>query len=345
MRLLHLSIVIIGLNLLFGVSQERIISNYCTTLHECERFVNVPVVAISQSLCSALLAHVYSGEKRRSVVMSSFMPALLHTVASPLGYQAIKLGLPYPLFVLVSSCKLVPVLILSFFFTKRRAVSDYVSVLILTVGVFLYSEVSVFSGEPISGPSTSVLATGIALVLANLLLESTANVVQENAFKYVSPLQMQTDMNLWTAALLSLTLAAEYLVLGAQSSFATAAAFASRHPEFLLHAFLFSVTGALAQLFIFRCLKLYGSYTTTVVTVTRKFFSVLLSVFIFHHKLSYLQWIGVLLVMVGLLIQVFWQEAQLSVTKQGGGITAEKALEASTPLKGTARRRSARRRG
>merc|ERR1712093_483164 len=63
-------------------------------------------------------------------------------------------------------------------------------------------------------------------------------------------------------------------------------AFIASHPSVRLDILLFGLTGAVGQIFIFVTLSLYGSLTLVTITVTRKMVTMLLSVFVFDHKLK-----------------------------------------------------------
>lgn len=49
----------------------------------------------------------------------------------------------------------------------------------------------------------------------------------------------------------------------------------------------------------------FNSFVTSIITTTRKFFTVLMSVFIFKHDLSSMQWCGVGMVFSGLISELF----------------------------------------
>lgn len=49
----------------------------------------------------------------------------------------------------------------------------------------------------------------------------------------------------------------------------------------------------------------FNSLVTSIITTTRKFFTVLMSVFIFKHDLATMQWVGVAMVFSGLISELF----------------------------------------
>lgn len=58
------------------------------------------------------------------------------------------------------------------------------------------------------------------------------------------------------------------------------------------------------QLFIFTTVTSFGPLMCSIVTTTRKFFSILLSVVIFQHPMLPRQWVGTVLVFTGLFLDM-----------------------------------------
>ena len=57
------------------------------------------------------------------------------------------------------------------------------------------------------------------------------------------------------------------------------------------------LSGAVGQIFIFLTISLFDCYNLTIITTTRKFFSVVYSNFRFGHNFTEMQWYGAALVM------------------------------------------------
>lgn len=72
------------------------------------------------------------------------------------------------------------------------------------------------------------------------------------------------------------------------------------HPSSLAPIAAYALLGGLGQLFIFETIQHFGSLTLVMVTVTRKLFTMLLSVVVFNHTLSAGQWAGVGVVFGGI---------------------------------------------
>lgn len=104
---------------------------------------------------------------------------------------------------------------------------------------------------------------------------------------------MMLAMNWWSSMMSGLGL----VVTGEGREFV---GFASKYPHLLSNLALLALAGALGQLFIFIMVEIYGALACSVVTTTRKFFTVLCSVLLFGNNLSSRQWLGTVLVFTGL---------------------------------------------
>merc|ERR1712141_161009 len=78
--------------------------------------------------------------------------------------------------------------------------------------------------------------------------------------------------------------------------------FVAKHPDILWHLFLASGAMALGQHFIFMCISEFGPLPCSIITTTRKCFTVLFSVIFFGNALTGQQWMGASLVFLGLFL-------------------------------------------
>ncbi len=77
--------------------------------------------------------------------------------------------------------------------------------------------------------------------------------------------------------------------------------FLAAHPASLADVLGFCLCGAMGQLFIFLTINKFGALTLTLVTTTRKFFSIFISSVFMGSTLVGQQWVGVGLLFAGLL--------------------------------------------
>ncbi|KAE8270952.1 hypothetical protein A4X09_0g1392 [Tilletia walkeri] len=176
-------------------------------------------------------------------------------------------------------------------------------------------------------PASSSLL-GLFLLTANLLLDGATNSTQDEIFTHytLSGPQMMLAMNAFSVVLLTASLLvpdphailASIPILGglvgssgvkaavvatATNELGTALAFIHRHPQVLRDIMAYAIAGASGQIAIFETLERFGSLTLVSITVTRKLFTMLLSVVVYKHSLSPFQWIGVLVVFAGIGIE------------------------------------------
>merc|ERR1711982_298688 len=78
--------------------------------------------------------------------------------------------------------------------------------------------------------------------------------------------------------------------------------FVSRHPAVIWQILTFCVASAFGQFFIFMCVSEFGPLPCSIITTTRKFFTVLASVIIFGNTLLARQWCGTFLVFIGIFL-------------------------------------------
>ena len=78
----------------------------------------------------------------------------------------------------------------------------------------------------------------------------------------------------------------------------------------------FNLSASLGQVFIFLTVHHFSPLTCTTITTTRKFFTILLSVYKFGHVLGAVQWLSVALVFAGLYLEIV---AKLFEGGGGGG--------------------------
>jgi solute carrier family 35 (UDP-galactose transporter), member B1 len=171
--------------------------------------------------------------------------------------------------------------------------------------------------DKLFGPATAAAPTTTtstsAVVSANV--KGSSKEQKQEEVVHFTPSALMMAMNLWSVVLTTAYLGSEGIVKATGGLLGDNKGgepwvvpyffdFARRHPEMLIHMLGFSLLGALAQTFIFETLKYYGSLATASITVSRKFLTVLLSVAIFQHKLRWQQWVGVVMVFVGLALSI-----------------------------------------
>lgn len=230
---------------------------------------------------------------------------LLAMVSSNMALQ----WLPYPAQVVGKSAKPIPVLLLGVLIgNKQYSVQKYVCIFLIVIGVVLFM---FKDGKKNAGADDAAgFGIGELLLILSLSMDGLTGAIQERmrAASRPSGQQMMLAMNGWSTVILGVAL------LGSGELFQFFA-FSAKYPILWVNLSLLALTGALGQLFIFMMVSSFGPLSCSVVTTTRKFFTVLCSVLLFGNYLSPRQWFGALLVFAGLFADMLWgKKAPSAVT-------------------------------
>ena len=254
--------------------------------------------------------------------------------------------------ILTKSSKPVPVMLIGIVFYKRSFPwYKYVAVLTLCGGIALfsssakksssYSSSSSSAGTEEENPLHSLafyigstflymtedaiqLAVGIMLVLANLTLDGYTNNEQDMIFsKYkATSLQMMKFVNMWQTMMLSAYLLLSYFAFNSKSELYGAYALLSTSEVVRVDVASFCICAALGQVLIFAVMQEFGSLVWITISITRKLFTILVSVFMFNHSVNPSQWLGIGAVFFGMLLEVV-----MNYRKQGKGAKDNKAKQ------------------
>jgi solute carrier family 35 (UDP-galactose transporter), member B1 len=256
-------------------------------------------------LTCAATAVLVTGAKSTTSPLSFAPLGLVYILAmfsSNLSLQYID----YPSQVLGKSCKplavlLVGALVWRTVFPKVK----YISVALITLGITLFMFQKVSGGHGAGGGAhgedSNALLIGRLLIFGSLLCDGATGSLQDALVGKSRPsaYHLMFWNNAWAAVFLGVAL----LYTG---RFQTGYQFALAYPEVLELILAFSITSAAGQMFIYYTVRHHGSLVCTMVTTTRKFFTILLSVVWFGHRLTDMQWLAVLIVFLGLAIDAFY---------------------------------------
>ncbi|KAF2824826.1 UAA transporter [Ophiobolus disseminans] len=250
----------------------------------------------------------------RAILFPLLLIAVTSSLASPFGYASLK-HIDYVTFILAKSCKLLPVMFLHIsIFQKRYPLYKYLVVLCVTLGVAVFTLHNPSTAKKAAKKGVAADASkalGLFLLGVNLLMDGLTNTVQDEIFmrwKGFTGQQMMCAQNIISTVLtVGYLLLSPYLAGTAVSSYlsspnelADALNFVSTYPSVGWDVLAFSACGAVGQVFIFHTLAHFSSLLLVTVTVTRKMLSMLVSVVLFGHVVTGMQWVGVGLVFGGI---------------------------------------------
>lgn len=112
--------------------------------------------------------------------------------------------------------------------------------------------------------------------------------------------------------------------------------YCTTHPHVVQALFWFSLCSAAGQIFIFYTLRTFDSLTLSTITTTRKFFTIVASVFFYGHVLADMQWVAVLVVFSGIILEVVEGERDKKRKREAAALAAASgASTAASSLEGS----------
>ena len=294
----------------YGILQEKI--TRIPYGEAKEKFVFQQTLVFVQCCVSTLFAYVYMKfiSKQKNIsnddtplymylwCAGSYLGAML---ASNMALQYIN----YPTQVLGKSCKPIPVMILGVLVARKRyPLVKYMCVLLIVTGVALF----MYKDKKDKANGAKSYGFGEVLLLISLTLDGLTGASQDKMraeYKTQSH-PMMLNVNKWSVVILGLAI----VCTGEIFSFL---AFCGRYPYVIWNMVIFSATSALGQNFIFVTVANFGPLTCSVVTTTRKFFTIMFSVLFFGNAINNRQWMAVGLVFTGLGLDATYGKVQYRV--------------------------------
>ncbi|KAJ2501796.1 UDP-galactose transporter, partial [Coemansia sp. RSA 2052] len=319
--------------LTWSAMQERVTTAKYGEDHQ--QFNFTIVLNFVQAVMASLIGYVYiRGVQRKPMLeMNShrwkrfFQVALLSSSASPFGYMALRY-INYPTMTLAKTCKLVPVVLMNkLLYGRRYPRYTYAVVALVTAGVsaFMLFKTSSKRGGISAVEAVENSLLGLLLVLINLAIDGAVNSTQDQMHAEDPEIKGQHMMCMMN--LCSTVLMAAWLLNPLNPELASALKFLHTHPRCMVDIGMFAVCGSLGQCFIFYALANFGSLTLTTVTVTRKFLTILISVFYNGHTLNSRQWSAAGVVFLGVALDAYMKQASKKTKATVTGGMASDALK------------------
>ncbi|XP_069119471.1 solute carrier family 35 member B1-like [Argopecten irradians] len=280
----------------YGILQESITKGKYGEGEKKEKFTYTTTLVFMQCIINALAAKLvlmfWTKEKDSTPAKLYGLCSLSYLGAMLASNQALQF-INYPTQVLGKSAKPIPVMILGILFARKRyPAAKFLFVLMIVIGVamFLYKDKA-----PTAKDTKSLFGFGEILLLVSLTLDGLTGATQERmrSDHKTGAYSMMLNVNLWSLVWSSIGL----LVSG---EIVTFLAFAQSYPSVLLNMLYFGIASAIGQMFIFTTVTCFGPLTCSIITTTRKFFTIFASVIIFQNPMNSRQWIGTVFVFTGL---------------------------------------------
>ncbi|XP_015911021.1 solute carrier family 35 member B1 isoform X2 [Parasteatoda tepidariorum] len=277
---------------------ERLVCRTRSTYGDGEKFTFTPTLVFIQCIVNALFAKIMlhtfmkQGEDNTKQIYYAAcgMSYLGGMVTSNMALEHVN----YPTQVVGKSCKPIPVMIMGVLIGKKKyTLQKYLFVFMIVVGICIF----MYKDKPSSADvaESSLLGIGEMLLIASLILDGFTGAIQDRMRAEYQPksCHMMYSMNMWSVLILGIVV----LVTSEIWSFL---AFVEKYPYIIFNMLNFSLMSAIGQIFLFLVVSDFGPLVCSIITTTRKFFTVLGSVFFFGNTLIGRQWLGTLLVFAGL---------------------------------------------
>lgn len=280
----------------YGILQETITRGEYGEGDTKERFRFATTLVFIQCVFNAIFAkfliHFFEGSRPDHTKSWLYGLCSLSYLGAMVSSNSALLYVNYPTQVLGKSCKPIPVMLLGVtILRKKYPLAKYLCVLLIVSGVALF----LYKPNKNTATNDHVFGFGEILLLMSLTMDGLTGVAQDHmrARFQTSANHMMLNINMWSTLVLGLGV----LWTGEVWEFMN---FTDRHPSIFFNILLFALTSALGQTFIFMTVAYFGPLTCSIVTTTRKFFTILASVILFGNVISGLQWVGTILVFLGL---------------------------------------------
>jgi solute carrier family 35 (UDP-galactose transporter), member B1 len=324
---------ICGCYLYFGVLQERLFTGETrmgatfTLVTACltNAFVAILWHAAVEAfgLKSATKNGPHESQQARLHHRQLILTSFCYVTAMVCSNEAIQY-VSYPVAVLAKSCKLIPTMILGQIVEGRRySNEEWMAAVLISFGIVAFHFSRMFESLSFVASDKDVNAKdtfwsnsqfGMALLLFSLLMDgllsSTQNLLKRrsNGFRPPTAVETMLYVNLYALVfVIPLSIAQGQWEAG----LLTLSDSARRgHHVVFWNLLMINLVVGVGQIFIFLTIQLYSSMIVTTITTTRKFLTILLSVWTFGHRFTILQWAAIVLVFAGLYLVILVQRKE-----------------------------------
>ncbi|KAG5859863.1 uridine diphosphate-like transporter [Encephalitozoon hellem] len=297
--------------LVFGVYGEKL----TTTTYSGRRYESALFPLILQSLGGIVVGRIMmclskETEKAHSrrVLLHYACLASLSLTSSQLGYISLRY-LSYPTLIIAKSCKLLPIALMNFLIYRRTlSCRKYLSLGLISLSVLSFS---FFDKRSTSTSGFSII--GILVLVTSLLADGIINSGQDHLFRTfkISSFQMMYYTNLFRFLI-------SFTIILLTDNLKYSIGFIKSTPEVVPDLFLYSTFNILGQIVIYSMVRSHGSITLTTVNLTRKMFSIFLSLIVFGHKIEKVQALSILGVLGSIALEMADSKGREEAKKEKG---------------------------
>jgi len=288
----------------FGLIMERLFHTDYSGLNRAkgtyEKFSFGFATSIFQNILSFILAFCvnkfyYKQTVSRMDVKSELIIGSCSFGSVFMASQALAY-VSFPIQAIMKSSKIISILIVSFLlgFKGQHTKSQYLCGFIITTGIVIFN---MTEGKSKGESESSFI--GIIAILISLFCDGLLGTTQGEVKKKFNPNQwdQMESLNKWAGIICS-TVAIVSFQMGGFIKFVF------ENPLVLKDLLLLAVLGTFGQIFIFYTIANFSPLMLSILTTTRKFFTVLASIVIYNHQMNIYQWLSIALVFAGVFIEM-----------------------------------------
>ncbi|CAH00731.1 UDP-galactose transporter HUT1 [Kluyveromyces lactis] len=293
------------------------------------------IVALVQATIAMICGLIYIKWQKPVLSLSKFWTShtrdmaiisLSQAISAPLAAYSLSY-VDFLTYMLAKSCKLLPVLMVHLIVYRTPIPrSKKLVVLLVTVGITIFTldgHKPSMTENDVSESSSSSSLIGFVLLGSSLFLDGLTNAKQDKLFQKatykITGAHLMFALNffliVWNVI---------YMVLVDRQQLAKGLKMLHADPEISRYLLAYACCGAIGQCFIFYTLEQYGSLVLVMVTVTRKMFSMILSIIVYGHQVTLWQWVGIVIVFTGVVCESMGKKNK---AKEGNIINEEKVKQ------------------
>ncbi|XP_076762467.1 adenosine 3'-phospho 5'-phosphosulfate transporter 1 isoform X2 [Xylocopa sonorina] len=286
--------------LTWGYLQEKIMTQeYEDVMGNKDRFQDSQFLVFVNRILAFLMSGLYLTIQRqpqhKAPLYKYAFCSLSNIMSSWCQYEALKY-VSFPTQVLAKASKIIPVMIMGKIISHTTyEYYEYVTAVLISIGMTLFM---LDSSDYKNDGATTV--SGIVLLGGYLLLDSFTSTWQSALFvEYgATSVQMMCVVNMFSCLLTAMS-------LFQQSSFPLILSFMTKYPRFIMDCLLISICSASGQLYIFYTISKFGPVTFVIMMTIRQGLAILLSCLIYHHRVTVIGIIGILVVFGSVFLRIY----------------------------------------
>jgi len=259
-------------------------------------FQNIFSYFIAKFVIKTYKMHTVQMDKKAEISTGALSFGSVFLASQSLAYVS------FPVQAIMKSSKILSILMVAFLFgySSQHTKRQYLCGMLITTGIIMFT---LGQGTRENDRESNII--GIVAIMISLICDGVLGTLQGEIKQKYNPNQwdQMKCLNKW-AGLICFGVSVVSLQLFKFLAFVT------KYPMVLKDLFLVLIMTTLGQIFIFYTIANFSPFILSIITTTRKFFTVLASIVIYEHKIIGMQWAAIGLVFVGIFIEIFGAKSQ-----------------------------------